>query len=511
MKLVIAAATDVGTVREANEDFFYYSKPSQLVVVCDGMGGHQSGAVASRIAGKTLRDVFFHADLAELARLGEDLIDHLPPMALRLVIGVRLANRRLRLMAERDTALRGMGTTVVALALGENNGCVVHVGDSRLYHLRHNKLVQITEDHSLVNQLLQDRDIREDEVKHFRKKNVLTRALGTHPTVKVDVQWFPVQAADVFMLCSDGFHNALNREEIEARLTRPATGEDLQKIVDSLVQGAKKANGSDNITLAIANVEKVAAPPGGDKKDKEKVKTTAAEESEKVLQFEDNFIKEKYLLGKSGSRRSGAKSRRHWWSLFSVLGVMLLSILAYGMIRQKWPFGAARPEQNNSILIASPEVPGAAGLIPSNNPAPAVAAAPISGHLVFLHLNDARQLDGLRQLAGVRVLDQFNPSEAAQDKLRRLSRPLLPGYYSFVIVDSLQSIVYNRDSIRLRAQPASIDTTQRPAADTLRAHAAPSFPKETTAAAPRSAGRAINDTTPRQPKDTLRQRDNSNE
>ena len=104
MKLVIAAATDVGTVREANEDFFYYSKPSQLIVVCDGMGGHQSGAVASRIAGKTVRDVFFHADLAELTRLGEDMLERLPPLALRLVIGARLANRRLLHMAERDAA-----------------------------------------------------------------------------------------------------------------------------------------------------------------------------------------------------------------------------------------------------------------------------------------------------------------------------------------------------------------------------------------------------------------------
>jgi protein phosphatase len=228
MKLVIAAATDVGTVREANEDFFYYSKPSQLIVVCDGMGGHQSGAVASRIAGKTVRDVFFHADLAELTRLGEDLLDRLPPLALRLVIGARLANRRLLQMAERDAALRGMGTTLLAMALGESSACVVHVGDSRLYRWRQKTLAPITEDHSLVNQLLQDRDIRADEVQHFRKKNVLIRALGTHPAVKIDVQAFPVQAADMFLLCSDGFHNALNQIEIEKLLSRSEP--DLQEI-----------------------------------------------------------------------------------------------------------------------------------------------------------------------------------------------------------------------------------------------------------------------------------------
>lgn len=507
MKIVIAAATDVGTVRETNEDFFYYSKPSKLIVVCDGMGGHQSGAVASRIAGKTLRDVFFHADFAELARLGEDLIDHLPPLALRLVIGVRLANRRLRLMAERDSALRGMGTTVVALALGETNGCVVHVGDSRLYQLRQKKLIQITEDHSLVNQLLQDHDIREDEVKHFRKKNVLTRALGTHPTLKVDVQWFPVQTADMFLLCSDGFHNALNHEEIEARLNRREP--DLQKMVDGLVQRAKKANGSDNITLALVNVEKAAPPQSGDKKDKEKVKLTTAEESEKGLQFEDNFIKEKYLIGKSSSRRSGVKSKRHWWSLFSILGVLVLTALVYGMISQKWPFDTAPPKQETSLLIASSGIPSSTDLVQANSPVPAVTAPPIGGYLVFLHLNNLRQLDAaLRgQLAGVRVLDQFNPSETMQTRQRMLSHPIPPGNYSFVIVDSLQKLVYRRDGIRLRARPAFADTI-RPAEAASALPVSPSVQNQTTAAVP---PRAAADTSQRPVRDTLDQQDRPNQ
>ncbi|MCI0694982.1 protein phosphatase 2C domain-containing protein [candidate division KSB1 bacterium] len=506
MKLVIAAATDVGTVREANEDFFYYSKPSQLIVVCDGMGGHQSGAVASRIAGKTLRDVFFHADFAELARLGEDLIDQLPPLALRLVTGARLANRRLLLMAQRDAALRGMGTTLVALALGENNGCVVHAGDSRLYQLRHKKLTQITEDHSLVNQLLQDRDIRADQVKHFRKKNVLTRALGTHPTIKVDVQWFPVQASDVFLLCTDGFHNALDHDKIEAGLNRREA--DLQKMVDGLTQAAKTANGSDNITVAIASVEKVAAP--ADKKDKETVKTTAAEESEKVLHFEDKFIKEKYLLAKSGSRR-GAKSKRHWWSLFSVLGVLMLSALVYGMINRTWPFEAEKQKPGDAVLIASSGVAPSAGLVQSTTPPPAITAPPIGGYLVFMHVSSSSQLDSLRQFSGVRVLDQFNPSTASQSKSRNLSRPILPGNYSLVIVDSLQSIVYRRDDLHMRAVPAVVtDTTRRAAATAnLGAPATPS--NEPPAVAPQISSRAINDTTRNPAKDTLQLRENFNQ
>jgi protein phosphatase len=506
MKLVIAAATDVGTVREANEDFFYYSKPSQLIVVCDGMGGHQSGAVASRIAGKTLRDVFFHADFAELARLGEDLIDQLPPLALRLVIGARLANRRLLLMAERDAALRGMGTTLVALALGENNGCVVHIGDSRLYQLRQKKLSQLTEDHSLVNQLLQDRDIRADQVKHFRKKNVLTRALGTHPTIKVDVQWFPVQAADVFLLCTDGFHNALDHDKIETGLNRHEA--DLQKMVDSLTQAAKAANGSDNITIAIASVEKVAVP--ADKKDKEKVKATATEESDKVLQFEDKFIKEKYLIAKSSSRR-GVKSKRHWWSLFSILGVLALSALVYGMINRKWPFEAVNPKPAESVLIASSGIAPSTGLVQSSPPPPAITAPPIGGYLVFMHLSDRRQLDTLRQLSGVRVLDQFNPSAAFQTKSRNLSRPIPPGNYSFMILDSLQSTVYRRDGLRMRALPAANADTAKTTAATAIIRTPSPLPKEAPVTAPPISSRAVNDTTRPQKKDTLQLRDNFNQ
>ncbi|MGH7455026.1 MAG: PP2C family protein-serine/threonine phosphatase, partial [bacterium] len=459
----------------------------------------------SRIAGKTLRDVFFHADFAELARLGEDLIDQLPPLALRLVIGARLANRRLLLMAERDAALRGMGTTLVALALGENNGCVVHVGDSRLYQLRQKKLTQLTEDHSLVNQLLQDRDIRADQVKHFRKKNVLTRALGTHPTIKVDVQWFPVQAADAFLLCTDGFHNALDHDKIEAGLNRREA--DLQKMVDNLTQAAKTANGSDNITIAIASVEKVAVP--ADKKDKEKDKATAAEESDKVLHFEDKFIKEKYLIAKSGSRR-GVKSKRHWWSLFSVLGVFMLSALVYGMINRTWPFETVSPKPADSVLIASSGIAPSTGLVQSNPPLPAVTAPPLGGYLVLLQVGGRRQLDSLRQLSGVRVLDQFNPSQTYQTKLRNLSRPILPGNYSFVIVDSLQSIVYRRDGLRLRALPATADTTRSTAATAnLRAPSTPS--NEPPAAAPQISSRTINDTTRSLAKDTLQLRDNFNQ
>jgi protein phosphatase len=454
MKLVIAAATDVGTVRETNEDFFYYSKPGRLMVVCDGMGGHQSGAVASRIAGKTIRDIFFHADFAELARLGEDVIDRLPPLALRLVIGVRLANRRLRLMAERDRQLRGMGTTLVTIAFGENNACAVHVGDSRLYCLRGKALAPLTEDHSLVNQLLQDRDIRQDQVKQFRKKNVLTRALGTHPAVKVDVQWFPVQAGDMFLLCSDGFHNALKDEQISTLLRRNEP--DLQKMIDTMVQQAKTANGSDNITAVMTKIEKVSGT--ADKKDK--VKMTIAEETEKIAHFQDKFIQEKYLPEKSTRRLGAVKAKRSWWPLFIVVAGLMITALVYAMIKPDWLAETPSEIKQENILMASSEINGASGVV-TQEPTPALAAPPIGGQLVFLHVNDPRQIERLRGWRGVRVLDQFNTDRVmpiSQTPIRQMSGQILTGTYSFVLADSLKNVVYRREGIHLHAFPSAVDS-----------------------------------------------------
>ncbi len=292
MELVMSAATDCGTVRKENEDFFYYSKKKKLIIVCDGMGGHQSGATASKIAGETVRDVFLYPDLAELMRFSQDFNERLPVIALRLIIGIRLANRRLRLMAESDHHMQGMGTTIAAMAFSEHWACVTHVGDSRVYYLHKKNLKLITEDHSWINELLQDHDIRAEEVKHFRKKNVLTRALGTHPTVKIDVQWFPITSPGKFLLCSDGLHNALSSDLILKAL-QDDNESTLQKNVDQLVYRAKTSNGSDNITAAVVLIKNAhaKASQGAPKK------MTIPEEPEKFLEIEDRFLRGLYAEG----------------------------------------------------------------------------------------------------------------------------------------------------------------------------------------------------------------------
>jgi hypothetical protein len=297
---------------------------------------------------------------------------------------------------------------------------------------------------------LQDRDIRQDQVKQFRKKNVLTRALGTHPAVKVDVQWFPVQAADMFLLCSDGFHNALKDEQISVLLRRNEL--DLQKMIDTMVQQAKAANGSDNITAVMTKIEKISG--NADKKDK--VKMTIAEEAEKIAHFQDKFIQEKYLPEKSSRRLGTVKAKRSWWPLFIVVTGLMITALVYAMMKPDWLVETPREINRDNILMASSEINGATGLV-AQDPTPAVAAPPIGGQLVFLHVNDPRQIERLRGWRGVRVLDQFNP-DRAMPAAQMQARQILAGTYSLVLVDSLKNVVYRREGINLQAFPAVVDT-----------------------------------------------------
>lgn len=356
MEILMAAATDRGTVREINEDFFFYSRKKNLVIVCDGMGGHKAGETASRIAGETMRDIFLYPDLAEIARLGQDITDRLPVLALRLVLGARLANRRLFQMAEQDPALRGMGTTLAAVAFSDHSACAVHVGDSRIYRLTREKIQAITEDHSWINELLQDRDISAEEAHHFRKKNVLTRALGTHPSVKIDVQWFPLTSNTTFLLCTDGLHNALPEQEIlKALAPREDTG--LQKSLEQLVQHAKETNGSDNITAAAARVKRVPnkASPWGE------AKMTIPNEPAKLLPLEDRFIKKQYRHAEVLVASSEWKQRSPRRLLVAGALVLVLAASGFGVMRS---FLGRRVEADAAARSAEET---RAGLLPASD------------------------------------------------------------------------------------------------------------------------------------------------
>ena len=251
--ILMAAASDIGTIRKQNEDFFFFSEKGKFFIVCDGMGGHKSGALASQIAGETVRDVLFNNRAIEIGKVCEDIDEDLPLPALKLIAGVRLANRRIALAAQRNEENHGMGSTIVAALLYQKWLFSINVGDSRIYRLRDSQLSLLTKDHSWLNELIEDREISEKDIQKFHKKNVLTRALGIYPTVKIDLRIENIEPNDLYLLCSDGLHNALSGDLIERILS--AKHKSLQKMIDKLVLSAKRMNGSDNITGGVLTVD----------------------------------------------------------------------------------------------------------------------------------------------------------------------------------------------------------------------------------------------------------------
>jgi len=254
MRLNVAGSTDVGLKRTHNEDAFLLLPEEQLYCVADGMGGHASGEVASRLAVEEMAEFFrltgrddeatwpFREDPAR--RHDEN----------RVLTGVKLANLRIFERAQSDERLRGMGTTLVCAHFERGGGAVIvgHVGDSRAYLWRGGALRQLTEDHSLLNDYLKARRLTPEEVESFPHKNVIVRALGMKDTVEVDLIRLPLQEGDVVLLCCDGLSGMVSDERV-ADLIRQHLG-DLKAAAQALVDAANEAGGVDNITCVLAQV-----------------------------------------------------------------------------------------------------------------------------------------------------------------------------------------------------------------------------------------------------------------
>lgn len=227
MKIEVGSATDIGRVRERNEDSMLVDPP--LYVVADGMGGHRGGNVASQIAVETIE------------RLGGEgrgsLADH-----------VRDANRAVWERSVEDQRLSGMGTTVTAIQVDDDSIALAHVGDSRGYLLRDGLLRQLTTDHTLVARMVQSGEITEEEAEVHPHRNVMTRALGTDEQVEVDEDSIALVDGDRLLLCSDGLTGMVTEDQIQAILE---TSEQPQQAADRLVKAANRAGGIDNITVVV--------------------------------------------------------------------------------------------------------------------------------------------------------------------------------------------------------------------------------------------------------------------
>ena len=248
----VGSATDVGRVRSNNQDSFLV-REGDLFAVADGMGGHQGGEVASALA---------------LQILGQA---HDEPSTSTLVRAVRSANQAVFDKAGADPDLKGMGTTLTALAdvdtrEGRRLG-IVNVGDSRLYRLRNDRIEQLTEDHSLVASLVRQGRITAEEAENHPQRNILTRALGIDEAVAVDSWEVEPVAGDRFLICSDGLFNEVDENRIVATLRR---FEDPGDAARELVRLANDGGGRDNITAVVVDVvaaTDVAPTPAADEVD----------------------------------------------------------------------------------------------------------------------------------------------------------------------------------------------------------------------------------------------------
>jgi len=249
MEIVARAATDIGRKKRSNEDTFHISPELKLYIVADGMGGHAAGEVASAQAVESAR-----AAVADgLAALQS--VDPQQARAHHLALierAVRQAGRDIFTMAEQDISKRGMGTTVSLLLLTPTRGYIAHVGDSRIYLLRNDEVFQLTDDHSLIRELIRSKRLTPEEAENSPYRNALTRAVGVYADVEVDLLDFEIAEGDRFLLCSDGLSNYL-QEDLEIA-TLLAEGS-FESAPGRFVDMANARGGKDNITAVFVEIK----------------------------------------------------------------------------------------------------------------------------------------------------------------------------------------------------------------------------------------------------------------
>jgi protein phosphatase len=317
-----AGKTDVGLVREANEDFLLVDRKNALYVVCDGMGGHQAGEVASQSAAETIRLAFqdFSEELTESTCLPSDIT--ISPRGQLLINAIRAANRHIFTQAKLNPSQSGMGTTVVATAFEDDCLSIAHVGDSRAYRLEKDALIPLTRDHSWVEEIQRNSDVSEAEASNMVGKNVITRALGVRRDVEVDYSMIKVKPGDVYVLCSDGLCGYANDDEIFAAVKDVRL--DVDAIVDNLIKLAKDKGGADNVTIIAVEI------PDVKKTDTEEIEAfTCPAETDDMLALEDQWLammadgREELQEEQAKSGPSGSSSPKGYF-LYAIFGAFIV-------------------------------------------------------------------------------------------------------------------------------------------------------------------------------------------
>lgn len=236
------AKTDVGSKRAVNQDYMYCSENSvgsfrNLFIVADGMGGHKAGDYASKLCVEQMVQSIEKSEHKTPVSLFEEAVD--------------AANGAVFAESQEHEEYEGMGTTLVACTMLEDTLYVANIGDSRLYLLRDDDIMQITEDHSLVEEMVKQGNITESEARVHPQKNIITRAVGIDQAVQADFFEVDIYPDDIIMLCSDGLSNMIEDEDMEYIVKHSKS---LQDAGETLVARANENGGSDNITVVLAKV-----------------------------------------------------------------------------------------------------------------------------------------------------------------------------------------------------------------------------------------------------------------
>ncbi len=238
--------TDIGRVRPKNEDSIYVSndnvgKLNNLYIVADGMGGHKAGQVASNTA--------IEAYLAYLNKYQPDSTEE--PLDM-IIGGINMANEAVYKLGRTYPEYSEMGTTMVAATMSGNNMYIAHVGDSRLYKITEGKIIQITNDHSLVAEMVRTGQLTGEEARIHPQRNCITRAVGTDSSVIADGIIIKVNKGDIIVMCSDGLYTMLEDDEIST--TAAAAGFSIEDRVNMLIDAANNNGGNDNISVIIVEI-----------------------------------------------------------------------------------------------------------------------------------------------------------------------------------------------------------------------------------------------------------------
>ena len=240
MHLQYGAGTDIGCVREHNEDAYGARPDLGLFIVADGMGGHAAGEVAADMTVRIVEEVV-EQRTSPKDRLSSDVLRE----------ALQIANREVYARAQREPERGNMGSTVVVLLLRGRQYAIAHVGDSRIYRMRECRMELLTRDHSFVQLLLDQGLLTPKEAKTHPQRNVITRAIGTDSTVEVDTATGRILPGDTFLLCSDGLSGVVDEEQIGAVLRKVR---DPQQACEELLRWAREAGGPDNTTVVIVRL-----------------------------------------------------------------------------------------------------------------------------------------------------------------------------------------------------------------------------------------------------------------